>query len=88
MTWQMAPPYSTRSLRGTAGGIREFPVFGNQKRIKLWVAPLTQAGQIIADPPATQIEMLRQQRTDLRQLRRADETALNDARFKHGLEYA
>jgi hypothetical protein len=32
--------------------------------------------------------MLRQQRTDLRQLRRANETALNDARFKHGPEYA
>ena len=51
------------------------------------VAPVPQAGQMLADPPTTPVAMIRQQRTDLRQLRRANETALNDARFKHGREY-
>jgi hypothetical protein len=42
---------------------------------------------MLADPPATPVAMLRQQRTDLRQLRRTNETALKDARFKHSTEY-
>jgi len=41
----MAPAYSTRILRGMAAGIREFPVFGNQKRTKLWVDPFTDSSE-------------------------------------------
>jgi hypothetical protein len=51
------------------------------------VAPVPQLGQRLADPMTAPLRVIGQKGAHLRQFRRADEAALNDARFNHAPQY-